>query len=500
MPHLFKQKLIMKLIILLLGLLFITCNSDTEQISQEQIQTSSDVTLIFDISALSNIGDTIIIKPIFDTVHLSVQYTDQNFRYVNGRVADKDILNIPIERNFFEFGLSTFYDAKPQYNYRIKRGDSILISTLSGYPYITILNREFDSTSLNASYYLNINEQPFLLDGVDLALTRNSNDKQTRLAEYYLDLKIKSEVLDSLVNHGMINDNDFRFQQKILSGQKLKIELWNRHNRINFESSEFDLFKLLSEQIELNDSSALFNPLFQSILNQYSVGELIKYNKNSLKESRFDLAFDSLLNHNGIPQLQKEYILAQCIYRLSQNESTPVVNRYIKKFLAFSSNKKLNEYVVTNYFIDLNFLKDRKDSLMLINTNKHTTNFLDIVKDIETDYAYIDIWASWCKPCLAAMPSSKLRRIEYKDKITFIYLSIDKEMDAWKKANKKVDLEFYKHNYLLLNPDSALIFRDLNIQTIPRYLLINKLGQIIDSNSPAPIDELQLQIFINSLP
>lgn len=38
------------------------------------------------------------------------------------------------------------------------------------------------------------------------------------------------------------------------------------------------------------------------------------------------------------------------------------------------------------------------------------------LSDFKGNYVYIDIWATWCKPCIAQIPYLKILEEEYKDK------------------------------------------------------------------------------------
>lgn len=48
----------------------------------------------------------------------------------------------------------------------------------------------------------------------------------------------------------------------------------------------------------------------------------------------------------------------------------------------------------------------------------------------------IDVWVSWCGPCLRDIDLSHNLRKEISEKynIQWIYISIDKELDSWKMA------------------------------------------------------------------
>src|SRR5690606_134699 len=55
--------------------------------------------------------------------------------------------------------------------------------------------------------------------------------------------------------------------------------------------------------------------------------------------------------------------------------------------------------------------------------------------DLKGKYLYIDIWATWCRPCLQQLPAMKELEEKYRDKnIEFVSISVDKDADKpkWK--------------------------------------------------------------------
>jgi thiol-disulfide isomerase/thioredoxin len=103
---------------------------------------------------------------------------------------------------------------------------------------------------------------------------------------------------------------------------------------------------------------------------------------------------------------------------------------------------------------------------------------------------YIDFWASWCGPCLREMPSSMELVDKYKGRIAFVYLSLDDDIEAWRKALKKYNLEkpfLANHFRIGSNADAAKLFE---VNEIPRYILIDKQGNYVNLKARRPSDPL----------
>ncbi|AKD55783.1 TlpA family protein disulfide reductase [Spirosoma radiotolerans] len=101
---------------------------------------------------------------------------------------------------------------------------------------------------------------------------------------------------------------------------------------------------------------------------------------------------------------------------------------------------------------------------------------------------YLDVWASWCGPCRAEFPFSKQlqERLtkKQKEQTVFLYLSIDDTEDVWKKALNSLQLS--GEQGLSKGGWKSRTVQYFGIQSIPRYILINKNGQIIDANAKRP--------------
>jgi thiol-disulfide isomerase/thioredoxin len=108
----------------------------------------------------------------------------------------------------------------------------------------------------------------------------------------------------------------------------------------------------------------------------------------------------------------------------------------------------------------------------------------------------IDCWASWCAPCIYQIPFSKDIEKKYGDKIDIIYLSLDKNRDAWLSKNS----QFFLHgqSYLLDENFKSDFAHHFDIETIPRYLLFDGKGRLITSNALRPSRQEALNTVIKN--
>lgn len=105
--------------------------------------------------------------------------------------------------------------------------------------------------------------------------------------------------------------------------------------------------------------------------------------------------------------------------------------------------------------------------------------------DLKGKLVYIDVWATWCGPCKAEIPYlQKLEREYHKKNIHFVSISVDQDKKAWENMVKKDKLGGLQ---LWANSSRKSDFIDsYKIKGIPRFILLDKEGKIINANAPRP--------------
>ncbi len=122
-----------------------------------------------------------------------------------------------------------------------------------------------------------------------------------------------------------------------------------------------------------------------------------------------------------------------------------------------------------------------------------TTTSLD---DFKGKYVYVDVWATWCGPCKREIPSLKEVEKKYHGKnIEFVSISVDKtkDHDTWKKMVEDMEL---KGVQLFADKDwESQFVQDYLIKGIPRFILIDTEGNIVNANAPRPSSEKLIELF-----
>lgn len=114
------------------------------------------------------------------------------------------------------------------------------------------------------------------------------------------------------------------------------------------------------------------------------------------------------------------------------------------------------------------------DKFVTLNGNE--VSFESILEKHKGKTIVIDVWASWCGDCLRGMPKVKELQNEYKD-VVYVFLSLDRGQDAWKKGIEKYSVE--GDHYYMQSGWKGPFGNFLNLDWIPRYLVVNKASEIV---------------------
>src|SRR5690606_92296 len=178
----------------------------------------------------------------------------------------------------------------------------------------------------------------------------------------------------------------------------------------------------------------------------------------------------------------KEDLLGALYYRISStNPESEDLNEIIQKH---SGNEQLKMRALQKTNSVKNLLKGKPSPKFAYPDLNGKKVSLD---DFKGKLVYIDVWATWCGPCIQEIPALKKLKEDYKNKnVEIISISIDvaKDFDKWKKmvADKQL-----KGVQLFADKDWQSDFvKAYGIDAIPRFLLIDKNGNILNADAPRP--------------
>jgi len=196
---------------------------------------------------------------------------------------------------------------------------------------------------------------------------------------------------------------------------------------------------------------------FDSVDYQIAFLETIKKEIKSTKLKEIMVFKTSISSIDYTEELDRYYGLAKSVLT---NESHILELTY-----KYNKLKRLSKGAASPNFE----LKD-------INGNVYNLN------DFKGKYVYIDIWATWCLPCLKEIPALMELEKEYKQ-IQFVSICKDDERESWEKMVKDKQL---KGIQLFSSDENISFFEEYMVRGIPRFILIDDNGKIIDANAMRP--------------
>ena len=117
------------------------------------------------------------------------------------------------------------------------------------------------------------------------------------------------------------------------------------------------------------------------------------------------------------------------------------------------------------------------------------------LSDFQGKYIFIDLWASWCVYCIREFPTLHELEKEFgSDDLVFISLSIDTNTDAWHSALKRLKLE--GNQFIVSSPAFS---EKLEIAAVPRYLIYDRQGRLVDGNAPRPSEREKITFLLRNL-
>lgn len=216
--------------------------------------------------------------------------------------------------------------------------------------------------------------------------------------------------------------------------------------------------------------------------------------ENNITEKKFDFGTFLAANEEVFIKLVMEKKTADFL-KLDKEELDPVFVALQKRNIEMSVERG------TNYYMQVLKTKKLDGSIAPSFNYENFAGGKTKLEDFKGKYVYIDVWATWCGPCLAEIPSLKKVEEKYHGKnIEFVSISIDKlkDFEKWKSMVESKELGGVQ--VLADNDWDSQFVKDLNIWGIPRFILIDPNGNIVKADAARPSSpdlDKELDVLLN---
>ena len=109
------------------------------------------------------------------------------------------------------------------------------------------------------------------------------------------------------------------------------------------------------------------------------------------------------------------------------------------------------------------------------------------LSDFVGSVVYVDVWATWCGPCVYEVPFLIEIEEEYEGQnITFLGVSVDTDAEAWMNF---IDEKGMRGVHVNTGSWKNQMMDDYAINGIPRFMIFDTEGKVVNLNAPRPSSE-----------
>lgn len=251
-------------------------------------------------------------------------------------------------------------------------------------------------------------------------------------------------------------------------------------------TTENDDIKEIKKMVPLNDSGLLANEDYFS----YVRSLMILKDDTEIDENTKALKAIARL---GTGEFKDKMLLWQ-LRNSIRDASTPQEREGLVKGYAYSfANKRFSDDVLTlNTRLSHIEKGQTAPAIALTGLDGQPVS----LTALRGKYLAIDVWATWCAPCKQESPYFEKLAIKYKgENIQFAAISTDRQIDKWfleAKLKSKSVLQLHA-------ADDDKFSNDYDVQSIPRFILIDDEGKVVNAEMPRPSDKTFEQVIRREL-
>lgn len=376
----------------------------------------------------------------------------------------------------------------------VKPGDQI---TMDSVPYTSNYLRDTDTSHLHNQVLL---EYGLLIDE-----SRTTYDTRKIVAlqpaEYLSQLDKKYNILYDFLGS---KKSDAQLDSQFLEGLTLRTHALKYSEQMGYKSyheyltkEEVELpddFLKAVERVDFSDPMIMLYEEGRGFVNQWHSKD-INYPDYESVGAFYDAVIASAKNAYGT-SIMADYCSLQSISdQVNFGSGIDEASGLIDDFKTTVTNSVFN-HKLEKLIEPWELLRSGLDAPDFVAKNRDGESVM--LSDLKGKKVYIDIWATWCGPCIAEIPSLKKLEKDLHDKpVEFVSVSIDDEKDREKWKKFVVDRELGGVQLMADNAWQSDLATTYNIQGIPRFLLVDEDGKIVSANAPRPSDPDIVKTILN---
>ncbi len=246
------------------------------------------------------------------------------------------------------------------------------------------------------------------------------------------------------------------------------------------------------DDLELNNQELMISPMYKIFLENYLDYKEAVYLENNPEVlkiwfpesvSRFRVIHQEFSN-----QEIKDFLLYQSIDDHLDNFGIEHIESFITNFRVSCTNEEYKSLIEEKFQLNEKLARGEKaPELLFINQDEEKVK----LSDLKGKLLYINFWASWSEWSIQEFSYwEKLRKDFDGFEIEFVSVSMDfiKDKNKWEYILENQDLGGLQ---LMQDPQSTAFRDQYFIDELPRYLLIDKEGEIISAHAPRPSENMK---------
>lgn len=372
------------------------------------------------------------------------------------------------------------------YSFRIGRESSAMYLQKKQHVSLAINVEEFDESILfegPGSKENNYLAQNYLLD--ERLIPSGKELYMQDEAAFIKQVKTLRDESKSMLSKMEINEefrsfqekeSDYAFASKIVNYQGAHRYYADTTDFIASEAFYENQIDFALDNEEAFRSSDNYRSLISSVFSN-NISNLV-----SEKDSSFIGACKSVARFLGNQHIKNE-VINDFSYRLLKP------TKMLDSALIFLKDNVTNTDYINNY-------DDQYDKMLTILPGEATPSFMNYenhngdstsLSDFSGKYVYIDVWATWCGPCIAEIPALKQLEADMHGKnIEFLSISVDRENahETW--INMVNEKELGGTQLFADKSWQSEFTQAYSINSIPRFILIDPQGNIVDADAKRP--------------